>query len=87
MQAVKTAKHQWEEAFKESEIDRKNLEREIELHRSIIHQLQAENEELREAKPMLPEPADLLNQLKAKRKKSKAELGDVEAIVEIIEGE
>lgn len=35
----------------------------------------------------LPEPADLLNQLKGKRKKSKAELADVETILEIIEGD
>jgi chromosome segregation ATPase len=32
-----------------------------------------------------PEPADLLNQLKGKRKKSKAELADVAAILEILQ--
>jgi len=32
------------------------------------------------------EPADLLNRLKGKRKKSKADLADVEAILELIEG-
>ena len=32
----------------------------------------------------LPEAADLLNQLKARRKKSKADLADVEAILEMI---
>ncbi|MEG4809638.1 flagellar alpha dynein [Microcoleus sp. F8-D3] len=32
-----------------------------------------------------PEPADLLNQLKARRKKSKTDLGDVEAILEILQ--
>ncbi|MCC3409033.1 MAG: flagellar alpha dynein [Microcoleus sp. PH2017_10_PVI_O_A] len=31
-----------------------------------------------------PEPADLLNQLKARRKKSRADLVDVEAILEIL---
>jgi predicted nucleic acid-binding Zn-ribbon protein len=35
----------------------------------------------------LPEAADLLNQLKGKRKKSKVELADVKAILEILEGE
>lgn len=34
-----------------------------------------------------PEPADLLNQLKSKRKKSTASLADVETILEIIEGD
>jgi len=33
----------------------------------------------------LPEAADILNQLKAKRKKSKADLADLEAILEILE--
>lgn len=34
----------------------------------------------------LPEAADLLNQLKARRKKSKADLVDLEVILEILEG-
>ena len=33
-----------------------------------------------------PDAADLLNQLKAKRKKSKTDLVDMEAILEILEG-
>jgi hypothetical protein len=33
----------------------------------------------------LPEAADLLNQLKAKRKKSKTDLADLEAILKIME--
>jgi hypothetical protein len=33
----------------------------------------------------LPEAADLLNQLKAKRKKSKSDLADMEALLEILE--
>ena len=33
-----------------------------------------------------PDAADLLNQLKAKRKKSKIDLADLEAILEILEG-
>jgi chromosome segregation ATPase len=33
----------------------------------------------------LPEAADLLNRLKSKRKKSKADLGDLEAVLEILE--
>ncbi|MEG4583555.1 hypothetical protein QUA71_28720 [Microcoleus sp. MON1_C5] len=35
----------------------------------------------------LPEPADLLNQLKARRKKSRTDLGDVAKILEILGGE
>ena len=33
-----------------------------------------------------PEPAELLNQLKARRKKSRADLADMEAVLGIIEG-
>jgi regulator of replication initiation timing len=51
--------------------------------------LKAENEALRTAQPMpnfkLPEAPDLLNQLKAKRKKATASLADIEAILEILE--
>ena len=53
--------------------------------------LQVENEALKkEVQKLLsalelPEPSDLLNQLKAKRKKTTASLPDIEAILEIIE--
>jgi chromosome segregation ATPase len=55
-----------------------------------IGELQAELAELKQksatASKDLPEAADILNQLKSKRKKSKAELADVEKILEILEG-
>jgi hypothetical protein len=31
-----------------------------------------------------PEPADLLNQLKARRKKSRADLADMEAVLDVL---
>ncbi|MEG4812794.1 hypothetical protein QUA82_19195 [Microcoleus sp. F8-D3] len=34
-----------------------------------------------------PEPVDLLNRLKARRKKSRADLGDVETLLEILGSE
>jgi hypothetical protein len=34
----------------------------------------------------LPEAAEVYNQLKARRKKSKADLADVETLLEILEG-
>ena len=56
-----------------------------------IGELQAELSELKQksaaASKDLPEAADLLNQLKARRKKSTASLADVEKILEIIEGD
>ena len=53
-----------------------------------IGRLQTELEKCRQQPATefdLPEAADLLNQLKAKRKKSKADLADLEVILEILE--
>lgn len=54
-----------------------------------IGELQAELEAYKQQPATefeLPEPADLLNQLKGRRKKSKAELADVAEILEILGG-
>src|SRR4028118_1391714 len=45
-----------------------------------------ENKTTAPAPKNLPEAADLLNKLKAKRKKSKTDLADLEAILELLEG-
>jgi len=48
-----------------------------------------EREENKKSAPVekdLPEAADLLNKLKAKRKKSKTDLADLEAILELLQG-
>ena len=59
------------------------------LLRQKLEAVQAENEKLKAVQPAaateLPEAAELLNQLKAKRKKSTASLADIEAILEILE--
>jgi hypothetical protein len=51
--------------------------------------METELSELKQKSPAaredFPEAADLLNQLKAKRKKSKADLADLEVILEILE--
>jgi chromosome segregation ATPase len=53
-----------------------------------IGELQAQISDLKQksaAASELPEAADLLNQLKSKRKKSKTDLADLEVILEILE--
>jgi hypothetical protein len=54
-----------------------------------IGELQAELEAERQQQTAtafeLPSPTDVLNRLKARRKKSKADLADIEAILELIE--
>jgi hypothetical protein len=57
--------------------------------RERLEAVQIENEKLKASQPVaefeLPESADLLNRLKAKRKKSTVTLADIEAILEMIE--
>jgi hypothetical protein len=67
----------------------KKLEQEVQNLRSQIETLKGENESLRNAQPVanfeLLEAPDLLNKLKAKRKKATASFADIEAILEILE--
>jgi hypothetical protein len=48
-------------------------------------ELEAEKQQQTATAFELPSPADVLNRLKARRKKSKADLADIEAILELIE--
>ncbi len=61
-------------------------ERELSQVRSQLEQERADlKQKSATANKDLPEAADILNQLKVKRKKSKTDLGDVELILEILE--
>jgi chromosome segregation ATPase len=66
-----------------------SLNQELASLRSQLETLKAENESLRTAQPVaefeLPEAPELLNKLKAKRKKATASLADIEAILGILE--
>jgi len=70
--------------------DREKLQKELdelnERHLARVFVAEALQNEKSAAARELPEAADLLNQLKAKRKKSTATLGDVEKILEILVG-
>lgn len=60
----------------------------IELREQLAAE-RTEREENKKSAPVekdLPEAADLLNKLKAKRKKSKTDLADLEAILELLQG-
>jgi hypothetical protein len=65
------------------------LRSQLEAERTDRQEIETELSELKQksvaAREDLPEAADLLNQLKAKRKKSKSELADLEVILEILE--
>jgi hypothetical protein len=69
---------------------RQELQSQLKTERAEREQFEAELAELKQklatANRNLPEAADLLNQLKAKRRKSTVSLADVETLLEIIEG-
>ena len=65
------------------------LKQELVEVRSQLAAERAEREENKKSAPVekdLPEAADLLNKLKAKQKKTKTDLADLEAILELLEG-
>jgi chromosome segregation ATPase len=72
-----------------SEVEVETLNQKLAVVRSQLETVRVENEKLKSSQPAtefeLPEAADLLNRLKAKRKKSKTDLVDLEAILEILE--
>ena len=52
-----------------------------------LKEVRHSQEESKNSAPIVadfPEPADLLNQLKAKRKKSRADLADMEAVLDLL---
>ena len=63
--------------------------RELENLKAQNESLQQQLEEAQSSQPVakLPDAAELLNQLKTKRKKSKTDLADMIAILEILEGD
>jgi len=72
-----------------SSVEVETLNQELASVRSRLEAVQAENEKLKASQAVaefeLPEAADLLNRLKAKRKKSPVTLADIEAILGMIE--
>ncbi len=64
----------------------KRLKGECRRLQNLVNDMRIELYHTRRPEIELPEAADLLNRLKAKRKKSAATLADIEAILEMIEG-
>jgi hypothetical protein len=73
-----------------SRVEVETLNQELASVREKLETVRAENEKLKASQPEtqfeLPEAADLLNKLKAKRKKSKTDLADLEVILELLQG-
>jgi len=72
------------------ELEVQNLREQLEKERASREEIEAALEQNEKSAPIaigveFPEPADLLNQLKTRRKKSSVTLADIEAILEMIE--
>ena len=62
----------------------------VQMLEQELKEVRRDREESKKSAPAIadfPEPADLLNQLKARRKKSRADLADVETFLEILGSE
>jgi chromosome segregation ATPase len=59
----------------------------VQMLEQELKEVRRDRPEIKNSAPTVPEfpsPADLLNQLKARRKKSRADLADMEAVLEIL---
>jgi len=62
----------------------------VQMLEQELREVRRDRQEIKNSAPTVaefPEPADLLNQLKARRKKSRADLADVETFLEILGSE
>jgi hypothetical protein len=89
LQAVRAENQLLQIQLGNSSVEVETLNQELGEVREQLETERAEREENKKSAPAekdLPEAADLLNKLKAKRKKSKTDLADLEAILELLEG-
>jgi chromosome segregation ATPase len=89
LDAEKKRSDELEEELDDREKEVADLRRNLSDRDKELEQLRSEFSELKQksaaASKDLPEAADLLNRLKAKRKKSSVTLADVETLLEMIE--
>jgi len=83
-------KADWDELladFENSEAVRTDLVLQVQMLQSELVAIRTDRPEIQEAVPTVaefPEPADLLNRLKARRKKSRADLADMQTALDIL---
>jgi chromosome segregation ATPase len=81
LEAEKARYEELDEEFRELDDQWNDCKKEVRLLEQELAELKQKSVAPRE----LPEAAEILNQLKAKRKKSKTDLADLEVILEILE--
>jgi chromosome segregation ATPase len=79
---------EWDKELDQLHARNGDLGLEVQMLQSELEAVKSDRPEIQEAVPTVadfPEPADLLNRLKARRKKSGANLADMEVVLEILE--
>jgi chromosome segregation ATPase len=88
LEAVRAENQRLQKELGNSESEREELNHELASVRSQLETVQAENEKLKASQPATEfeplEASELLNRLKAKRKKATASLADIEALLEMM---
>jgi len=88
METVRAENQRLQIELGNSEVKREELNQQLASVRSQLETVQAENEELKTSQPATEfealEASELLNRLKAKRKKATASLADIEALLEMM---
>lgn len=85
LEALRAENRRWEKAFKGFEEEKYELEWEVGVVRSLLGSATCSPTRPAVAEFKLLEPAEVLNLLKGKRKKTKADLRDIEVVWQILE--
>lgn len=81
---------EWDAELNQLHISNGDLGLKVQMLEQELREARRSRPESKNSAPIaaeFPEPADLLNQLKARRKKSKVDLSDVETLLEILDSE
>ena len=87
MKAANKQLAEWDKELNQLHERNGDLGLEVQMLEQELKEVGRDREESKKSAPAIadfPEPADLLNQLKARRKKSRADLADIEVILELL---
>ncbi|MEG4576463.1 flagellar alpha dynein [Microcoleus sp. N3A4] len=90
MKAANKQLAEWDKELNQLHERNGDLGLKVQMLEQELKEVRRDREENKNSAPTVaefPEPADLLNQLKARRKKSRADLADVETFLEILGSE
>ncbi|MEG4446021.1 flagellar alpha dynein [Microcoleus sp. AT9_B5] len=87
MKAANKQLAEWDKELNQLHERNGDLGLKVQMLEQELKEVQRDREENKNSAPTVaefPEPADLLNQLKAQRKKSRADLADIEVILDLL---